>query len=124
MNQNIRIQNINTQVIVAEKGIVADSFWTRLIGLMGRVRFENGEAIFFPRCSSIHMWFMRMAIDVAFLRRDSARPGFYQVTKLVSGARPWSVLPFADFKATDVLELPKGTIQRASLKSGDVLCIS
>ena len=57
---------------VASKLEVADRFLSRLTGLIGLARFEAGEGLLFPRCTSIHMWMMRIPIDVVFLKkRDS-----------------------------------------------------
>ena len=106
---------------VASNLEVANRFFPRLKGLIGRGSFEFGEGLLFPRCNSIHMWMMRIPIDVVFLRK---RENDWEVLSLHPGLRPWKLLPVGNFKADDVLELPLGTIGRVGLKSGEVLCIA
>lgn len=89
---------------------VADGFWTRLVGLMGRSGLEAGTGLYFPRCCSIHMFFMRFAIDAVYL--DSEKT----VVKIVSHLRPWrlSWCPGAD----SVLEAPAGWSAEVGLEVG------
>ena len=54
---------------VFSRARVADSSWDRLLGLLPRVGLDPEEAMVFPGCSSLHTFFMRFAIDVAFLAR-------------------------------------------------------
>lgn len=110
--------------IIADRCQLAESFGSRLVGLMGRKVFEDGEGLWFPRCNNIHMWFMRIPIDVVFVRALAGTHGRYTVTSLRSRVRPWRVLPIADFRADDTLELPVGTIERTQLSQGDELCFA
>lgn len=118
----MRVQILKTKVILADPCHVADSFVTRLIGLMGRAQLGEGEALWFPRCSSVHTWFMRMPLDIVFLRRLVAESHRYEVTSIVAHAKAWSILPFGDRRSTDVLELSSGVCARAQLREGDVVC--
>jgi hypothetical protein len=106
---------------VASKTEVANRFFSRLKGLIGRGSFEFGEGILFPKCNSIHMWMMRIPIDVVFLKKSHSE---WEILSIHPGLRPWKVLPVGNFKADDVLELPSGTIERVGLKPGEVLCIA
>jgi hypothetical protein len=89
---------------------MADGFWVRLVGLMGRSGLEDGTGLYFPRCSSIHMFFMRFAIDAVYF--DSEKT----VVKIVSPLWPWrlSWCPGAD----SVLEAPAGWTAEAGLEVG------
>ncbi len=123
----IRIRSLTNQALIADKCIVAKSFWTRLRGLIGRKVLSPGEAMLFPACNDIHMWFMSIPIDVVFIRQvkpseKGGRPG-WRVSSTRSGVRPWRALPLRDGKATETLELPVGTIERCGLREGDELCI-
>ena len=106
---------------VASNLEVADRFFPRLKGLIGRGSFEAGEGLLFPRCNSIHMWMMRISIDVLFLKK---RDSDWEILSLHPELRPWKVLPVGNFKADDVLELPVGSIAKMGLKPGEVLCIA
>lgn len=65
---------------------------------MGRQALTDDEAMLFPRCNSIHTFWMRFAIDVVFLAGDG------RVFEVVERVKPWRVcLP--RFRASHVLEL-------------------
>ena len=64
---------------------VADNFLQRLRGLMLRspASLPLGTGLLIAPCNSIHMMFMRFAIDVVYLAED------YTVVKTVKNVRPW-----------------------------------
>ena len=115
--------------MIAARCAVATGFFQRLRGLIGRTEFPEGEGLLFPRCSSIHLWFMRIPIDVVFLtrgaaRRDASGRTVHRISSVHEGLLPWKVLPVSDGQAGDTLELPAGTIRRCGLRAGDDVCIS
>jgi uncharacterized membrane protein (UPF0127 family) len=59
-----------TGALLASDVDTAASIWTRFRGLMGRAGLRAGEGLWFPGDSSIHMLFMRFAIDAIFLAPD------------------------------------------------------
>ncbi|MGE0615812.1 MAG: DUF192 domain-containing protein [Bacteriovoracia bacterium] len=120
-SRRVTIQTLKNKAVLAEKCIVAERFLERLVGLIGRATLNAGEGMFFPRCNNIHMWFMRMPIDVVFIRRAGDR---WEVSSVRENVRPWKLLPVADFRATETLELPLGTIQRCGVSAGDEVCIN
>lgn len=95
---------------------VANSFGSRLRGLMLRraAFLPMGTGLFIVPCNSIHMMFMRFAIDVVYLDKD------YQVVKVVEKLLPWLGLSFC-FAAYAALELPLGTIRKYNICVGDTL---
>ena len=113
------LKTFKSQSLIAEKCIVAECFWDRFRGWIGRARVEPGEGLLFPRCNSVHMWFMRIPIDVVFLKREGGDR--YTVTSTRS-VRPWRPLPVWDRRATETLELPEGTIRRLAIATGETLC--
>jgi uncharacterized membrane protein (UPF0127 family) len=86
---------------------------------------DSGEALLFPRCNSIHMWFMQMPIDVIFLKTEISSDGkrIAKVVSVHSSVQPWKVLPLSCGAANETLELAAGTIQRTEVSVGDQLCI-
>jgi uncharacterized membrane protein (UPF0127 family) len=112
------VKNLKNQALVADKCVVAESFFSRLRGLIGRARLEPGEAMFFPRCNNVHMWFMRFAIDVVFLDERM------RVLSVRESVRAWKLLPVGDIKAAHALELSAGSVARLNLARGDELCLS
>jgi uncharacterized membrane protein (UPF0127 family) len=94
---------------------IARTSWSRFIGLMGRSSLASGGGLWIEPCNSIHMFFMRFAIDVLFLDRSG------RVKRVMLRLRPWRVSPIV-FGARTVVELPAGTLADRSLQ-GRVLRI-
>jgi hypothetical protein len=82
-------------------------------GLLGRKSLPSGEGILLRPAASVHMAFMRFAIDVVFLDRDN------HVLKIVPNLRPWRAA--AQRRAHAALELPAGECERRGLRVGDRL---
>ncbi|MEO5969478.1 MAG: DUF192 domain-containing protein [Bdellovibrionia bacterium] len=121
----IRIQSVKNSTWIAEECSVATTFLSRFIGLMGKRALAEGQGLLLRPCNDIHMWFMKIPIDVVFLKRDqNSSDNTVEVTSVRENLRPWRILPVRDFKAFQTLELPVGTIQRCDLREGDKLCIS
>ncbi|MBV8478705.1 MAG: DUF192 domain-containing protein [Actinobacteria bacterium] len=79
---------------------VARTPWTRARGLLGRSSLARDEGMLFPGTGSIHMLFMRFAIDAVFCDRELV------VLKVVRGLRPWRMASARG--ATVVIELAAG----------------
>ena len=94
---------------------VADNFLQRLRGLMLRspASLPLGTGLLIAPGNSIHMMFMRFAIDVVYLAED------YTVVKTVKNVRPWLGISACFKKGTwAVLELPIGSIAHYGLAVG------
>ncbi len=120
----IRVVSLKNQKVIADKCTVAVCFWERCRGLIGRKGFASGEGVWFPQCNSIHMWFMKIAIDVVFLKPEPQSVDVWRVVRCVSGVRPWRLWPLSSWQAEATLELPEGTIVRMELLAGDRVCLS
>lgn len=101
--------------MVCERGVLAVTAWTRSKGLLGRSGLDPGEGLWIQPTGSIHMWFMRFAIDVVYADKEG------RVLKLVRGIRPWRMSACRGAKVA--LELPVGAIDRAGVEVGDHLVI-
>ena len=99
--------------VVCEHCEVADRFWTRAVGLLGRTRLPRGQGLLIKPTWSIHTWFMRFPIDVVFLDRE------LYVLKMRKHMRPWRAT--ARFRADSALELAAGECDRLRLGVGDRL---
>jgi uncharacterized membrane protein (UPF0127 family) len=102
-------------VVVCERCVVAATPWSRLKGLLGRSGLEEGEGLLIRPTSSIHMFFMRFAIDAVFLDRDLV------VRKVVPELRPWRIA--VAHGAKSVVELPAGEAARRGITPGDRLAL-
>lgn len=63
----IRVRNGRSGAEVATWVAVADRWWRRAIGLLGRRVLGTEEGMLLAPCSSVHTIGMRFPIDVAFL---------------------------------------------------------
>jgi uncharacterized protein len=120
-----------TAALLASDVDTAASVWMRFRGLMGRAGLRAGEGLWFPGDSSIHMLFMRFAIDAVFLApdgdgRDSAAGaggagGAWRVVAIRPRLRPWTGIVWFVRGARGCLELDAGTAAEAGLQVGDRL---
>jgi uncharacterized protein len=83
-------------------------------GLLGRSSLEPGEGILLRPAGSIHMFFMRFAIDAIFCDRDLV------VIDVVRGLRPGKMAARKGAKV--VIELAEGAA--AGVASGDRLSVA
>lgn len=106
--------NKTTQQVLIPRLEVADTFQTRGKGLLGRKSLATDQALWIPRCNSIHTFFMKFAIDCVFVDRH------LKVRKVCHDVRPWRlVLPV--WGASSVVEMSSGTAQRLNINVGDQL---
>ena len=90
---------------------MADSWWSRFKGLMMRKSLGDGEGLYLKKTNSIHMCFMRFAIDAIYFDKNG------QVVKVVSDLPPWLGLS-ACLKAKDCLEMKAGEAKRLGIEVG------
>ena len=108
----MKIINTTKQTILANKGLLADTVISRMTGLLNKRSFEPGEALVITGCRSIHMFFMKFAIDAVFVSRDNI------VVGLVKHILPFRLSPYF-YKADYVIELPSGVIEETKTCVGD-----
>lgn len=85
----------------------------RLRGLLGTSQLGEGEGLWLEPCASIHTFFMRYAIDLAFL--DGNDRVIYTAT-----IPPWRISPWIR-GAHSVLEMAAGALQKSRTRPGDQL---
>lgn len=100
--------------VIAERCELADTFGSRLRGLMFRGSLPEGGALWIDPCNSIHMMFVFFRIDVVFVDQGG------RVLKIVPRVLPWLGLA-ACRAARATIELEAGAAERRSLAVGDVL---
>lgn len=99
--------------MVCERCEVADRYFARMRGLLGRAGLEPGGGMLLTPEPSVHMFFMRFPIDVVFLDREQ------KVVSVRHELRPWQVAAARGAYAS--LELPAGAAASAGIAEGDVL---
>jgi uncharacterized protein len=98
----------------------ADTFVGRLVGLMGRRRLAPSEGLYLPGTASIHMLFMRFAIDCVFLS-PPAPDGSQRVVAIRRALPPWTGVVWWIRGVGGVLELTAGASERLNLQVGDAV---
>lgn len=89
---------------------VMDTFWKRFMGLMGRDDVPIGNAALFRKCSSIHMFFMKVPLDVIWYGA-SMRDGRVPVLSVARDVKPWQ-LSFGPKRTHGCLEVAAGTVPK------------
>ena len=110
----MKIFNKSKNTVIAQDASVADTFWTRMKGLLGREEVFADEALVITNCRSIHMFFMRFAIDAIFVDDQD------RVVGLVENIKPFRLSPIF-FRSRYVIELKAGTIAVTKTSLGDQL---
>jgi uncharacterized protein len=101
--------------VVCSRCLLADSPGTRLRGLLGRRRLDDGEGMFLAT-SAIHTSFMLFPIDAVFVDED------FGVVDVRADLKPWR---FAISRgAHGVIELPAGYCARIGLEPGEQLSLT
>jgi uncharacterized membrane protein (UPF0127 family) len=106
------IRNITKDTVVAEHPRVAKSILWRMRGMIGR-QFDDFDALIFRRNNSIHMFFMKMPLDIIFLDRKG------KVVGLRENLQPWRMA--MKWGSYSVVELPVGAISKSETAIGDEL---
>ena len=111
--QRVRAANGHGRLLGDRIG-VADRWWLRLRGLLGRPALPAGEGLLLDPCQAVHMLGMRFPLDVAFRDANGAVVAVYHA--LAPGARTsWHRA------AATALELPAGTLQSSETDVGDTI---
>lgn len=112
MKPPIKVRNVTRNVDLVVHGRMADTFWTRLRGLIGRKALPPGEGLVIRPCKGVHMWFMRFPIDVLYVGEDD------RIVDVDEDLRPWTIgRPRRNSRY--VVELPAGTVRRTGTRVGD-----
>jgi uncharacterized membrane protein (UPF0127 family) len=112
---SFELVNQRTGQVVAQQVEAALDSATRRKGLLGREGMAGGSALIIAPCGAIHTWFMRFAIDVAFVARDG------RVVKVKRELKPWRMVGAVGSHA--VIEFPGAAFQSSSIEVGDILSL-
>ena len=110
----VRVINRTRDSVLAERAELADNYWTRFVGLMGRHELASGGGLVLKPGGGIHMWFMRIPLDVIHVDKQD------RVTHVLRGIKPWRFGPlFVGGKLA--IELPVGVAD--ATQPGDTVVI-
>lgn len=119
--KNLKLVNQTKNCTLAEMTVIADTFWSRSKGLLGRKSMSANETLWIKGsqlipCNSIHTWFMNFPIDVAFV--DSS----LVVRAIYFNLPPWR-MTWPTKGATSVFEFHSGSLQNSPIEIGDQLYV-
>jgi uncharacterized protein len=96
--------------VIADDILVADTIYTRLVGLMFRASPpQRSRGLLLNPCNSIHTFFMRYSLDVVFLSKAN------EVVKVIRNLKPWR-MTWIYFRASKTLEVPAGSLPASVLE--------
>ena len=116
-NKVLRAINKTRGIALVTNGVVADTWWTRLKGLLGHAPLKSDEGLLLKGEKAIHTVGMGFPIDVLFLDRTG------RLIHLMPDMGPLRFSPFV-FGATDVLEIAAGQAAHTGTTVGDQIEIS
>ncbi len=93
---------------------VAENFWSRLKGLLGRSSINENQAMWIHNCNSIHTFFMNFAIDCVFVDQN------LQVKAIARDVRPGRIV-WPIWGARSVFEMKSGLADQLKIQVGEVL---
>jgi uncharacterized membrane protein (UPF0127 family) len=110
------VYNKTRETFVATEAKLADGYFSRLVGLLGKTRCwaRPGQGLWIVPSHGVHTVGMLFAIDLVFLDRDSC------VVHTEEYVRPFRISRVT-LKAQSVLELPPYTVFRTGTQVGDRL---
>ena len=109
----LTVTNISKDTCVGTKIRLANSFWSRLRGLLGVKNLARGEGLLLSPCQMVHGLGMRLSIEAVYLDGNGRVIGIYKL-------KPGCLGPFLR-RAAQVLELPLGTVSDSATEIGDLL---
>jgi len=100
--------------VLATDVTLAGNIWSRFVGLMGKRELPAGHGLCIQPCSSIHMFFMRFAIDALFVDGEG------RVVRVYDSIKPWRATGIVR-RAKACIELPAGTCAAHGVGAGDTV---
>lgn len=95
--------SLDTGKTIVNELQVADSFWSRFVGLQFRRELPAGHGLLLLPCRSIHTCWMRFAIDVIFLDTD------FTVLHVCTSIAPWRTAASKHHRPYATLEVAADT---------------
>lgn len=109
--QKYVILNTSNGQLLAEKAVLANKFYSRLKGLLGKKLMPEGEGLIIYPCTMVHSIGMKINIDVLFMSAKN------EIVYIIEGMTPNHVSPHVK-NASYVLELPAGQVARTCTAVG------
>jgi len=110
------VYNRTRETFVATEAVLADGYWQRLVGLLGKTSkwARLGAGLWIVPSHGVHTIGMLFPIDLIFLGRNK------EVVRVEEYVRPFRISRVC-LKANSILELPAHTVHRTGTRVGDKL---
>ncbi len=115
MPEALVLRNQRTGSVVASQLLPAFDSETRRTGLLKHTGLPEGAAMLIAPTNAIHTFFMKFAIDVAFVAKDG------RVVKVRPAMPAWRMA--GAWGGFAVIEMAAGSFETAGTTVGDVLAI-
>lgn len=110
----VSLSNSRTGELIATSVILADSFYLRLRGLLGRPPLKPYEGFWLRPCQQVHMLGMKYSLSIWFINSQG------EVCSILDELNPSEISPRIK-EASSVLELPAGWARKTGTQVGDAL---
>ena len=107
--------NERTGQVVADTLLAAFDSASRRTGLLKHTSLPDNEALIIAPCNSVHTFFMKFDIDIAFVDKSG------HVVKVVTALRPWRMA--AALRAFATIEFAAGVLRELTTDVGDRLLV-
>lgn len=112
----ISLINSRTGEYIATSVLLADSFWLRLRGLLGRSPLKPYEGLWLIPCQQVHMLGMHYALSIWFINSKS------EVCHIIDQLEPGKISPRIR-EAVSIIEFPAGWGAKSDTSIGDNLAV-
>lgn len=113
---NAIIFNTTNQQLLATEGTLANTFFTRLKGWLGKKVMPDSEGLIISPCTQVHSFGMKIVIDVLFLSKNN------EIVYIMERMIPNKISPNIK-NAHYVIELPAGQVLRTGTAVGHIISI-
>lgn len=110
------VYNLTRECFLSLGVNVANTSFTRLKGLIGRLRLRSGDGLWVVPSGGVHTFGLLFALDLIYLDSDC------QVIHQIESFPAFGIAPFK-MHAASVLELPAHSIYVSQTQAGDRLVI-
>ena len=114
--RHVFIYNQTKETFLAFRVKVADSIFSRLVGLLGKRFLKPDSGVWIVPANSVHTIGMLFAFDLVLIDKDFTVVGLREMVRPFKITRP-------NFRAESVIELPAHTIFKSRTEIGDKLVI-
>ncbi len=115
-SREVEVANVTRGTVLGSEIRIADTAWSRLIGLLADSGLRPGSGLLIEPSSGVHTFGMRFPIDVVALDRSLCVRGVWE------SLRP-SRIAAVGLKTHKVLELPVGSIRESGTQVNDQLVL-